>query len=62
MKHRDKSKGSVAKPLLKEFAKIHTTNSTTASKTKIDKTAPKQPDLYQDAGGAYNSDLSFPQS
>ena len=41
---------------------MQTTNSTTATKGKEDKIASKAPDLYQDAGGAYNQDLSFPQS
>jgi hypothetical protein len=62
MKRSNKTKASVAKPLLKELARMQTTNSTTATKGREDKIAPKAPDLYQDAGGAYNQDLSFPQS
>jgi hypothetical protein len=63
MKRNNSLKSSVTGPLLKELVDLQkTTQKQGFSKSPVEKvSSPKQPDLYQDAGGGYNSDLTYPQ-
>ncbi len=60
MNSRDRQKGSVTKPLLKELADREKADSKAANPSVDSKPLPS-PDLYQDSGGGYNPDFTFPQ-
>ncbi|MBV8550661.1 MAG: hypothetical protein JOY54_05120 [Acidobacteriaceae bacterium] len=62
MKSKDRRRGSITEPLLRDLldrqkadSKVELQNVTVGSKPL----AP--PDLYQDPGGGYNPDFTFPQ-
>lgn len=62
MKSSDRQKGSVTKPLLKELVDLEKANSNVVKQVPSVESVPLDPpDLYQDAGGGYNPDFTFPQ-
>jgi hypothetical protein len=63
MKSKNKNKGSITGPLVKELVdrqKAEFRTSKTLAPT-ADSTPSEQPDLYQDPGQGYNSNFTFPQ-
>ena len=60
MKSNDRREASVTKPLLKELAEREKADSKIVNPTVGSKPLPP-PDLYQDSGGGYNLDFTFPQ-
>ena len=62
MKRNSNQKQSLTNSLLRDLFQADRSNQKqTSQKAGIGKTPLKQPDLYQDAGGAYNQDFTFPQ-
>ncbi len=65
MKHQASPKGPVTKPLLQDLVnRTQTKSKQNAAVPAVEKSPvkkPGQPALYQDAGGAYSSDFTFPQ-
>lgn len=60
MKSSERQKGSVARPLVKELADRQKADSKVENPLVSSKPLPP-PDLYQDSGGGYNPDFTFPQ-
>ncbi len=61
MKH-NRKEPSVTQPLLKDLMDRQKTESKLAmEEVKVGSTPLPSPDLYQDAGGGYNPDFTFPQ-
>ena len=62
MKSSDREKESVIKPLLKELVQPKKANNQNLKQDTSVESAPLDPpDLYQDPGGGYNRDFTFPQ-
>jgi K+-transporting ATPase c subunit len=60
MKADKRDKESVTKPLLEDLVKRQKTDSKIENPT-VGSTPLPPPDLYQDSGGGYNPDFTFPQ-
>lgn len=56
----DRKKGSIARPLVKELDDRQKADSKVENPSVGSKPLPA-PDLYQDSGGGYNQDFTFPQ-
>lgn len=62
MKSNGSRKGSVVKPLLKELMDLDKANKNAVKQNPVVESTPVEvPDLYQDNGGGYNPDFTFPQ-
>ncbi len=64
MKVKKGQEASLTQPLLQDLiqrSKVDTKLSFDRMKSTVASTPPPQPDLYQDAGGGYNTDFVFPQ-
>jgi hypothetical protein len=62
MKSNERNKASITAPLLKDLAEREKANSKSITPDPSVGSKPLDPpDLYQDSGGGYNPDLSFPQ-
>jgi hypothetical protein len=62
MNSSNRRKGSITEPLLKELADREKANSKLIKNDPSVESKPlDSPDLYQDSGGGYNSDFTFPQ-
>jgi len=62
MNFRNRHKKSITEPLLKELDDRENANSKLIKNDPSVESTPREiPDLYQDSGGGYNSDLTFPQ-
>ncbi len=60
--HQNRKEASVTDPLLKDLLKRQLADSKQANpKVAVGSTPLAPPDLYQDAGGGYNPDFTFPQ-
>ena len=60
MKFSKRPAGSITKPLLKELVDREKADSKIANPT-VESKPLEAPDLYQDPGGGYNPDFTFPQ-
>lgn len=60
MKSRNRQKGSITGPLLKELGDREKADSKIANPS-VESEPLSPPDLYQDPGGGYNPDFTFPQ-
>ena len=62
MKKNKKQAGTVTGPLLKDLMATHKLErQAVMPNPQVEQTPECQPNLYQDAGGGYNSDFVFPQ-
>jgi hypothetical protein len=62
MKSKDRNSGSLTEPLLKDLKDREKANSKPSNPDPSVGSKPlPPPDLYQDSGGGYNQDLTFPQ-
>jgi hypothetical protein len=62
MNSNGRRKRSITKPLLKELVDLEKANSKVVMQQPVVESTPlAPPDLYQDAGGGYNLDFTFPQ-
>lgn len=63
MKKNKKQGGTVTGPILKDLMLTHKLERQAVMPSpRVEQTAECQPDLYQDAGGGYNRDFTFPQN
>jgi hypothetical protein len=62
MKSSNRQKGSITEPLLKELVDREKADSKVINNDPSVESKPLDPpDLYQDPGGGYNRDFTFPQ-
>ena len=63
MKQNKKEKASVTAPLLQKLINYDKARqqSVVAASPELENCVPAQPDLYQDLGGAYYKNFTFPQ-
>ena len=62
MKRNERASSKITKSMLEELSRTQKTNDKVAvAKPVVLESSVKSPDLSHDAGGAYNSDLSFLQ-
>ncbi len=60
MNSKNRLKGSITQPLLKDLVELDKVNGKLMEPV-VENTPLNPPDLYQDAGGGYNSDFTYPQ-
>ncbi|MBV8827704.1 MAG: hypothetical protein JO217_12190 [Acidobacteriaceae bacterium] len=62
MNSKDRLSGSITKPLLKDLIERDQANARVMLTSPVVENQPlAPPDLYQDAGGGYNLDFTYPQ-
>jgi hypothetical protein len=62
MKRNKRTSSDITKAMLEELSRTQKTNDAVAlAKPVVQESSVKAPDLSHDAGGAYNTDLSFLQ-
>jgi hypothetical protein len=62
MNSTNRRRGSITEPLLKELVDREKASSKlTKNEPTVESKPLDPPDLYQDSGGGYNPDLTFPQ-